>query len=688
MSQRKNKKLLSKRRAKFYEDEDEGQLDLNVVKHNNDIIDNNSDNEHNDNVNENSNDDEDILNAHISKMNKENDTFSLTEIGVVGKSKKQHPLELNVNVETNINEEDSNTSSIDNETQTHNEYLQSKLLSNMNVHNNLISNIRKQIKQQNLQIQKELYNNEIPFSAVPKTISSLIKNREKTLSNQSSSLTSSQPNNAILSLSNETLKHLRILKSNENKLKTQISSLESKIIFLQNESSSGMKGNIIDSNIRQDQLKQLKEDKQIALTKLENISLQINMILECLNKKPKHDILKSFTTNFEDDTALINKNLQPIITQSNKQKELFELNISKLNQKRNEMELEDKSKELKRRELLLKLRDKELQTVSRRKKYFDEQLEKTLQSIKDESVHKKKDYLYYINTKKYEEKEKQLLDLVKLQQKNKVKLITIDELKEFQQQFKVSHVYDKEQELEKIQSDLMREKMWNNSAQVKVMSEQEKQAQILKNKRKEELLIKQKEYVNTILPQVKIKIDDKLVKEREEKNNNLTTNRNNIISLKNKIKKNKYVLTLTKVPHHSQLIKRKENAQEDGDNKNNNKPKKIVFPTRKVPDKPDKPIDYLQEMRLAKDYRNNSAGVTRNYVGNVDTYLEKNNLVEGIALAKNETEILDNKLKEKKMMMNNNGGYSNNEELGNEIGELLVNSIQAKLKILEKFNSD
>ena len=42
------------------------------------------------------------------------------------------------------------------------------------------------------------------------------------------------------------------------------------------------------------------------------------------------------------------------------------------------MELEDKSKELKRRELLLKLRDKELQTVSRRKKYFDEQLEKTL----------------------------------------------------------------------------------------------------------------------------------------------------------------------------------------------------------------------------------------------------------------------------------------------------------------------
>ena len=687
MSQRKNKKLLSKRRAKFYEEEDEGQLDLNVVKHNNDIIDNNSDDHNNNNnANENENDDEDILNTHISKMNQENDTFSLTEIGVVGKSKKQLPLELNVNVETNINEEDSNTSSsIDNQTQTHNEYLQSKL-SHMNVPNNLISNIRKQIKQQNLQIQKELYNNEIPFSAVPKTITSLIKNREKTLLNQSSS--SNQPNNAILSLSNETLKHLRILKSNENKLKTQISTLESKIIFLQNESSSGMKGNIIDSNIRQDQLKQLKEDKQIAFTKLENISLQINMILECLNKKPKHDILKSFTTNFEDDTALINKNLQPIITQSNKQKELFELNISKLNQKRNEMELEDKSKELKRRELLLKLRDKELQTVSRRKKYFDEQLEKTLQSIKDESVHKEKDYLYYINTKKYEEREKQLLDLVKLQQKNKVKLITIDELKEFQQQFKVSHVYDKEQELEKIQSDLMREKMWNNSAQVKVMSEQEKQAQMIKNKRKEELLIKQKEYVNTILPQVKIKIDDKLVKEREEKNNNLTTNRNNIISLKNKIKKNKYVLTLTKVPHHSQLIKRKENAQEDGDNKNNNKPKKIVFPTRKVPDKPDKPIDYLQEMRLAKDYRNNSAGVTRNYVGNVDAYLEKNNLVEGIALAKNETEILDNKLKEKKMMMNNNGGYSNNEELGNEIGELLVNSIQAKLKILEKFNSD
>ena len=683
MSQRKNKKLLSKQRAKFYEEEDEGQLDLNVVKHN-DVPENNIDNDNDKHSeNENKNDDEDILNAHISKMNQENDTFSLTEIGVVGKSKKQNPLELNP--ENNINEEDSNTSI---ENQTHNEYLQSKL-SQMNIPNNLISNIRKQIKQQNFQIQKEIYNNEIPFSAVPKTISSLIKHREKTLSNQTSS---NQPN-AILSLSNETLKHLKTLKSNENKLKSQISALEAKMIFLQNESSSGLKCNIIDTNIRQDQLKQLKEDKQIALTKLENISLQINMILECLNKKPKQDILKSFTTNFEDDTAIINKNLQPIITQSNKQKELFELNISKLNQKRNEMELEDKSKELKRRELLLKLRDKELQTVSRRKKYFDKQMEKTLQSIKDESVHKEKDYLYYISAKKYEEREKQLFDLVKLQHKNKVKLITIDELKEFQQQFKASHIYNKEHELEKIQTDLMREKMWNNSSQVKVMSEQEKQEQALKTKRKEELLIKQKEYVNTILPQVKIKIDDKLVKEREEKNNNLSTNRSNIISLKNKIKKHKYVLTLTKVPHHSQLIKRKETIQDDGDNQDGkvNKPKKIVFPTRTLPDKQDKidkPIDYLQEMRLAKDYRNNSAGVTRNYVGNVDTYLEKNNLVEGIALAKNETEILDNKLKEKKMMMNNNGGYSNNEELGNEIGELLVNSIQAKLKILEKFNSN
>ena len=680
MSQRKSKKLLSKRRAKFYEEEDEEQLDVNAVKHN-DIPENNSDNDNDkDKHSENAND---VLNEHISKMNQQNDTFSLTEIGVVGKSKKQNSLEFNP--ETNINEEDSDTSM---ENETHNEYLQSKL-SQMNVSNNLISNIRKQIKQQNLQIQKELYNNEIPFSAVPKTISSLIKHREKTLSNQT---ILNQPN-TILPLSNETLKHLKTLKSNENILKSQISALEAKIIFLQSESSSGLKHNVVEANIRHDQLKQLKEEKQIALTKLESISLQINMILECLNKKPKQDILRSFTTNFEDDTAVINKNLQPIITQSNKQKELFELNISKLNQKRSEMELQDKTIELKRRQLLLKLRDKELQTVSRRKKYFDEQMEKTLQNIKDECVHKEKDYLYYINTKKFEEREKQLLDLVKLQKKNKVKLITIDELKEFEQQFKASQVYDKEQELEKVQNDLMREKMWNNSSQVKVLSEQERQEQASKTKRKEELLIKQKEYVNTVLPQVKIKIDDKLVKEREEKNNNLTTNRSNIISLKNKIKKHKYVLTLTKVPHHSQLTKRKEIIPEEGDNKEGktSKPKKIVFPSRKLldkQDKPEKPIDYLQEMRLAKDGSHNNVGVTRNYVGNVDAYLEKNNLVDGITLAKNETEILDNKLKEKKMMMNNNGGYSNNEELGNEIGELLVNSIQAKLKILEKFNSN
>ena len=114
------------------------------------------------------------------------------------------------------------------------------------------------------------------------------------------------------------------------------------------------------------------------------------------------------------------------------------------------------------------------------------------------------------------------------------------------------------------------------------------------------------------------------------------------------------------------------------------KPKRFGAPKHALHPRPDKPIDYLAEIRKSREKS------PRKIVQfNVNEYLstDKNdNLIEGIQLAKSQTDILDTKVNKKKELMMANGGYSKNPELGNEIGNMLVDSIHAKLDILNAIN--
>ena len=60
------------------------------------------------------------------------------------------------------------------------------------------------------------------------------------------------------------------------------------------------------------------------------------------------------------------------------------------------------------------------------------------------------------------------------------------------------------------------------------------------------------------------------------------------------------------------------------------------------------------------------------------------NIVESLEVAKIRTDSLDRQVERKKEIMNINGGYLQNPYLAGEIGDLLVESIQAKLKLMNK----
>ena len=64
------------------------------------------------------------------------------------------------------------------------------------------------------------------------------------------------------------------------------------------------------------------------------------------------------------------------------------------------------------------------------------------------------------------------------------------------------------------------------------------------------------------------------------------------------------------------------------------------------------------------------------------------NILESLKMAKAQTEAIDNKVNLKKQILHLNGGYLNNPQLGDEVGDLLIESIQAKLSIMNKLNGE
>jgi len=101
--------------------------------------------------------------------------------------------------------------------------------------------------------------------------------------------------------------------------------------------------------------------------------------------------------------------------------------------------------------------------------------------------------------------------------------------------------------------------------------------------------------------------------------------------------------------------------------------------------RPAKPIDYLKEM---KEKRNMSSNAEKSRNINFDDLFLNNykneNILESFEVAKIRVDQLGKKVEQKKEIMKTNGGYLKNPYLSSEIGDLLVESIQAKLKLMNK----
>ena len=552
-------------------------------------------------------------------------------------------------------------------------YLNEKL-KNFEISDNLRRGVSTGIIKTKDNIKKDFIDFKIDVKKKPNNINSLLESKEKTLSK-------------------ETLKHLKQLKVSEENTKGSLKKLEINRKLILEESQKGIKGGIVEENIRKAKITSIEDKQKVLERKLENINLQVENILDN-NKPSKKELIENFLENLEK-----NKNEYKLKVKEYEKKHnemLLKMQKDKLiTSEKREKEFKQKEKEdLEKKEKLFQERkEKEKQIILKRKKEINDKMEKTKQHIKDKFDKTERDYLYGKYKEQFELKEQQLIDRVNMQKKE---FITLDEIKELSNKMKEQKEIFEQETKEK--TNQLHE-MWNNRSQIlpnfkskisKICEEENKENDYKFKKDKIALLEKEKQEYSKNIPQPLI--NPKLKKLREchsikiDKESVLLTEKNN--RKRNELffvppPKKKNILTLSNEieRNHNEIL-----DEDDINNLLNKRNKKFLKPIQILHPKPEKPINYLEE--LIKNRQNNENKVNKKKrikINFNNTEIQTgNNVIEQIDMIKAQTDALENEVKQKKEYMKLNGGYQKNPLMGDELGDMLIESIHAKLNVINQ----
>ena len=541
-------------------------------------------------------------------------------------------------------------------------YLKDKF-NTMEVSNNIKNVISDKINKTNENIYNDISQNNININLNSKSVNSILNNS----------------NIFKRRLSRETIKKLKLLKQNEDQIKKSINKLETSKKILEDEIN--LNNNIVEDNIKKYKLKEIEEKKDELNLRLYDLNLQIEKITD-LTKPSKKEIMDNFYNNFEKDKEIYKEKAKRFYKDSiesyNKLKEDKKITF----EKREKMLIEKEKENLEKKEkLFAEKNEKEKENILKRKKEIDEKLEKTKQYINEKNHKTEKDYLYYINKEKFENEELRLLELSNL---NKKQVITLEELEEFNLKHKNQRKMIEEEEkkkkkyLKNMWSDrnqLLNSYVTNTSLILKKMEKKEKENELEKLEKKKELEKIKINYSNSNIPKPKVNIN--LKKSREKR--------------KDKIDKQSVLKTEDNNKKRLQLYyyEPKINNNKSEYNLNNNilnndfsnllisKNKKLQ-PIRLLHPKPEKPINYLEEFQKKK---NSSSQTYKNKIIIDDN---DNNIFQKIKSVQEQSDNIDNKVRLKKEEMKIKGGYIKNIKIGDEIGNMIIQSIKSKMNVIEK----
>ena len=551
-------------------------------------------------------------------------------------------------------------------------------------------------------------------------LSNIISNNNKDIANlvKSQSYLTSLPisnnrNNKQIKLDNISRKTYNYLKEKENSLCIEINALKQKREQIINFGLDNLGDNsIIETNIRESELKKIKAKERNLMDKLESIKVQISDLLNNEKKINRKNNIREYLEKLRnnDNNDIISKT-KSIEAESNKyrQKHMIDLEKAK-NKKINE--INKKEEELKNKKILyLKAqREREIEIMRKRKKEIDEKIEKTKKSIQNKPNFDPKNYLYNKLANQYEENEKKFWNQQKMERKSKLsgpEEITVIKRRIIESKFELEkRRIEKTNEMHQLwhSRSLIMPKYQSNVLK-KINEYEAKQAEDEeKEKIKKVVLAKEKERYgeNVPLPPISEKLKgerekiqitflnfegkDRVKCIKDEISSNKCKNKNCIVEeqiFKQNVKLQKYHQRISKSQEKKRNNKMVKSASCQNIINNNGKDIDIKSiggkPLSPVKLKMKRPheINYLEDLK--KERKNDNKNYKIDWNKNIQN--SNNDMV------KKQIEAIEEKYKREKDLMKVKGGYLNNQEIGNELNNMIINTIRGKLAIIENLNS-
>jgi hypothetical protein len=523
-------------------------------------------------------------------------------------------------------------------------------------------------------------------------------------------------------------KALNILKQNEEQIIKDIHKINNNINLLKNETSMNNVNNIHDLNKEkkkiEDKIKALEKEKSLFIEKLEEIKnrrnsmnyqqekelgiieknkkLKLKKFIDDLNNKEKNEIIEEKIKKIQEDSKKLQlkmkSDLEEVINKKNfKMDQLEKEKEDKIKKYLNDMKEEEKkyikTRNQKAKEQLLKLKELQLEnnkeqknkkTMHLYKKIEDKFLKNEEDKVKIENK-SRKEKMKHIDLNEFNELAKNF-DEMKSKQLYESKLKIKKQREIWSQRYKLIPEYvnplNKVIEEEK---NIMKKKEQEKILEMQKLKDLQKQYKVPKpliiakektidivdqrKQKSKKILIKSSSYSDVIRQKMMIKFNT--TKNKKEKGEEADSNLNKAKDIINF----KLPLICLKEKY------RKVNKSFEKD-KNNNQNHELS-------------TDYLNQRRLINEKnreRKRNLGELSNLdyskTNDIRKLIKENGLDENmLKMAKSKLEILDEKKKQKSLLLKLNGGIANKPDLGEEICDLMIDSIQARLSIIQEIEN-
>jgi hypothetical protein len=523
-------------------------------------------------------------------------------------------------------------------------------------------------------------------------------------------------------------KALNILKKNEEQIIKDIHKINNNINLLKNETSMNNVNNIHDLNKEkkkiEDKIKALEKEKSLFIEKLEEIKnrrnsmnyqqekelgiieknkkLKLKKFIDDLNNKEKNEIIEEKIKKIQEDSKKLQlkmkSDLEEVINKKNfKMDQLEKEKEDKIKKYLNDMKEEEKkyikTRNQKAKEQLLKLKELQLENNKQQKNKKAMHLYKEIEDnyLKNEEDKVKienksrKEKMKHIDLNEFNELAKNF-DEMKSKQLYESKLKIKKQREIWSQRYKLIPEYvnplNKVIEEEK---NIMKKKEQEKILEMQKLKDLQKQYKVPKpliiakektidivdqrKQKSKKILIKSSSYSDVIRQKMMVKFNT--TKNKKEKGEEADTNINKAKDIINF----KLPLICLKEKY------RKVNKSFEKD-KNNNQNHELS-------------TDYLNQRRLINEKnreRKRNLGELSNLdyskTNDIRKLIKENGLDENmLKMAKSKLEILDEKKKQKSLLLKLNGGIANKPDLGEEICDLMIDSIQARLSIIQEIEN-